>query len=104
MRTRHVDISKEAIAQFCRRWKVTEFALFGSALRNDMGPDSDIDVLVSFASDARWTLFNMVDMQAELEEIFERKVDLVTRRGVESSRNYLRRQAILSSAEVIHVA
>jgi len=102
--TRHVDISKEAIARFCRRWKVTEFALFGSALRNDLGPDSDIDVVVSFALDARWTLFDMVDMQAELEEIFERKVDLVTRRGIESSRNYLRRQAILSSAEVIHVA
>ena len=99
-----MDISKEAIERFCRRWKVTEFALFGSALRNDLGPDSDVDVLVSFASDARWTLFNMVDMQAELEEIFGRKVDLVTRRGIESSRNYLRRQAILSSAEVIHVA
>jgi len=99
-----VDTSREAIAGFCRRWKVTEFALFGSALRNDLGPDSDVNVLLSFASDARWTLFNMVYMQAELEDIFGRKVDLVTRRGIESSRNYLRRRAILSSAEVIHVA
>ena len=104
MSTRHVDISKETIARFCRRWKVNEFALFGSALRNGLGPDSDMDVLVSFALDARWTLFDMVDMQAELEKIFEYKADLVTRRGIESSRNYLRRQAILSSAEVIHVA
>ena len=83
---------------------MTEFALFGSALRNDLGPESDVDVLVSFTPDARWTLFDMVGMQEELEEIFGRKVDLVTRRGIESSRNYLRRQAILSSAEVIHVA
>ncbi len=103
MSTNKIEISKEAIASFCRRWQVTEFALFGSALRNDLGPDSDVDVLVSFAPDARWTLFDMVDMQEELEAIFGRKVDLVTRRGIESSRNYIRRQAILSSAEVIHV-
>ena len=60
MKTRHLDISNEAIARFCRRWKVTEFALFGSALRDDLGPDSDIDVLVSLASDARWPFFNRV--------------------------------------------
>ena len=104
MSSSRIEISKEAIELFCRRWKVTEFALFGSALRNDLGPDSDVDVLVSFAPDARWTLFDMVDMQEELEGIFRRNVDLVTRRGIESSRNYIRRQAILSSAEVIHVA
>ena len=104
MSSNKIEISKESIASFCRRWKVTEFALFGSALRNDLGPESDVDVLVSFTPDARWTLFDMVDMQEELEEIFGRKVDLVTRRAIESSRNYIRRQAILSSAEVIHVA
>ena len=104
MSTKKIEISKEAIVSFCRRWKVTEFALFGSAVRSDLGPESDVDVLVSFVPDARWTLFDMVDMQEELEAIFGRKVDLVTRRGIESSRNYIRRQAILSSAEVIHVA
>jgi hypothetical protein len=102
--TNKIEISKTAIARFCRCWKVTEFALFGSALRSDLGPDSDVDVLVSFAPDARWTLLDMVDMQEELEGIFGRKVDLVTRRGIESSRNHIRRKAILSSAEVIHVA
>lgn len=104
MSTNRIEISKEAIALFCRRWKVTEFALFGSALRKELRPDSDVDVLVSFAPDARWTLFDLVEMQEELETIFGRKVDLVTRRGIESSRNYIRRQAILSSAEVVHVA
>ncbi len=67
MSRRHVDISREAIAWSWRLWKVTESALFGSALRNDLGPDGDIDALVSFASNARWTLFDMVDMWAELK-------------------------------------
>ena len=99
-----IPIDHEKIAEYCRRWKIKEFALFGSVLRDDFRLDSDVDVLVTFAEDARWTLFNMVDMQDELQVIFGRKVDLVSRRGVESSQNYIRRKAILSSAEVIHVA
>jgi uncharacterized protein len=99
-----IPIDRDKIAEFCRRWKITEFALFGSVLRDDFRPDSDVDVLVTFAPDAEWGLFDMVDMQDELEKIFGRKVDLVSRRGIEASRNYLRRKAILSSAEVIHVA
>ena len=74
-------------------------ALFGSALRDDFGPKSDVDLLVSFAEDARPTLFDMVEMQQELESMLDRKVDLVSRRGIETSRN-----AILSSAQSIHVA
>jgi predicted nucleotidyltransferase len=97
-----VDCNK--IAEFCRRWKIAEFALFGSVLRDDFRLDSDVDVLVTFAPDAEWGLFDMVDMQDALEKIFGRKVDLVSRRGIEASRNYIRRKAILSSAEVIHVA
>ena len=96
-----VNIPKKRLADFCRRWKITEFALFGSVLRDDFGPDSDIDVLVSFAPDASWTLFDMVQMQDELHTIFGREVDLVSRRGLENSRNYLRRQTILESAQVI---
>ena len=99
-----IPIDRNKIAEFCRRWKITEFALFGSVLRDDFRPDSDVDVLVTFAPDAEWSLFVMVDMQDELEKTFGRKVDLVSRRGIEASRNYLRRKAILSSAEVIHVA
>ncbi len=97
-------VPKDKIAQFCDRWKIVEFALFGSVLRDDFGPDSDVDVLVTFDADARWGLFALVHMQHELEEILGIKVDLVSRRGIEASRNHLRRQAILSSARVIHVA
>jgi predicted nucleotidyltransferase len=98
------EIPSDKIADYCRRWKIIELALFGSALREDFNPKSDIDVLVTFDKDAHWTLFDMVDMQEELKDIFGRDVDLVSRRGIESSQNYLRRKEILSSAKVIHVS
>ena len=98
----HIDIPKEEVAAFCRRWQIKELALFGSALRDDFRPDSDVDVLVQFDAEARHTLFDMVFMQEELERIFGRKVDLVSRRGIETSRNYIRRRAILESAEVVY--
>lgn len=98
-------IDYEAIVEFCQRWKITEFALFGSVLTDDFRPDSsDIDVLVSFAQDAHWTLFDWVDMEEEIKRIFGRDVDLVSRRGIERSRNPFRRQAILNSAKVIYAA
>jgi predicted nucleotidyltransferase len=99
-----IKIPKAKIAEFCKRWDVSEFAIFGSALRGDFRPDSDVDVLVSFEPQAHITLFDMVHMQDELKTIFGREVDLVSKRGVENSRNYLRRKMILESAEVIHVA
>jgi len=98
-----LEIPDDALARFCRRWKVAELALFGSVLRGDFRPDSDVDVLVTFDPESRRTLFDMVDMQDELSALLGRPVDLVSRRGVESSRNYLRRKAILSSAETIYV-
>ncbi len=97
-------IPRAKIAEFCRRWKITEFAIFGSALHSGFRLDSDVDILVSFSSDARITLFDMVHMQDELKEIFGREVDLISKKGLENSRNYLRRKAILDSAQVIHVA
>ena len=99
-----IKLPKARIAEFCKRWNVSEFAIFGSALRADFRPDSDIDVLVSFAPDAKVSLFDMVHMQDELKQIFSRDVDLISKRGVETSRNYLRRKAILESAQVIHVS
>ncbi len=104
MKVKNIAISKEKITNFCQRWKITEFAFFGSVLRDDFRPDSDIDVLVTFAPDAQWSLFDHVDMQDELEALFGRKVDLVSRRGIERSRNYIRRQSILGSAEVVYAA
>lgn len=99
-----IEIPKAKTAEFCKRWNVSEFALFGSALRGDFCPDSDIDVLVSFSPNAHVTLFDMVHMQDELKAIFGREVDLVSKQGVMSSRNYLRRKYILESAQVIHAA
>ena len=98
------EMPKEKISDFCRHWKIVEFSLFGSALRDDFGPDSDVDVLVTFAPDAHWSLFDHVTMQDELKSILGRDVDLVSRRGIERSRNYLRRKAILDSSEVLYVA
>ena len=97
-----ISISKDELAAFCKRWQVTELALFGSVLRDDFGPDSDVDVLARFEEEARHTLFDLDRMEEELTTIFGRKVDLVSWRGVEQSQNYIRRKAILGSAEVVY--
>jgi uncharacterized protein len=97
-----IDFSQERVATFCEKWKITEFALFGSVLRDDFGPESDVDVLVTFAPDAPWSLLDMVRMQHELEVLFGRPVDLVERSAVEESENYIRRKHVLGSARVVH--
>lgn len=94
-----LQLPEDKIAEFCRRWKITEFALFGSVLRDDFRPDSDIDVLVSFAPDAEWSLFDLVKMQEELETLFQREVDLVEKAGL---RNPFRRSEILRTCQVIY--
>jgi hypothetical protein len=99
-----IAIDKDRIANFCRRWKVKGLALFGSVLREDFTPESDVDVLIEFEAGAHWSLLDLVDMEKELEDIVGRDVDLISRRGIEASRNYIRREAILSSAEPIHVS
>lgn len=99
-----LNLPQKKIADFCRKWHIKEFALFGSVLGDEFRPDSDIDVLVTFAPNARWTLFDHVEMQEELRLIFGRDVDLVSRHGIERSRNQIRRQAILDSARVIYAA
>lgn len=99
-----IDIPQDRVREFCAKWRIVEFSFFGSVLRDDFRPDSDLDVLVTFADDARHTLFDLVRMKEELSGIMGRNVDLVSRRGIESSRNPIRKQAILSSARVIHAA
>jgi uncharacterized protein len=97
-----IDLPMDEIQAFCQKWQIAEFALFGSVLRDDFRPDSDIDVMVQFHPDAHPTLFDLTYMEEELKILFQRDVDLVTRKGIETSRNYLRRKAILSSAQVIY--
>ncbi len=89
----------DEIQDFCHRWKITEFALFGSVLREDFRKTSDIDVLVTFAPDAEHSLFDLGAMQQELEAMFGRPVDLVEKAGL---RNPFRSQAILRNREVIY--
>ena len=88
-------------ALFCRRWKIREFAVFGSILRDDFKPESDVDILVTFSQNAEWGLFDHVQIRNELESMLNRKVDLVTRRALEQTQNQILRDRILNSAKVI---
>jgi len=99
-----IALSQAKVGQFCRKWKIADLALFGSVLREDFRPDSDIDVLASFEPNARWSLMGVVEMQDELDTVLGRKVDLVERRAAERSENYIRRRHILESAELVYVA
>ncbi len=93
-----IDYDKEKLRDFCRKWKITEFSFFGSVVRDDFRPESDVDVLVTFEEGAPWSLFSMVHMEDELVEIFGRPVDLLTRRSIERSLNHIRRDSILGNA------
>ena len=99
---RDIQMPSQEIAAFCERWQITELALFGSVLRDDFGPESDIDVLVRFRPSATPTLLDLVRMEDELTRLLGRKADLVEYAAVESSRNYIRRRAVLQSAETIY--
>lgn len=91
----------DRIEAFCRRWKVREFSLFGSVMGEDFRPDSDVDVLVELQAGHGLTLYDWLDMMAELKEIFGRDVDLVAKGGL---KNPFRRRQIMRSAEVIYAA
>ena len=99
-----LGISDTELAGFCRKWQVVELSLFGSVLRGDFRPDSDVDVLVDFAPEATHTLFDLVEMEEELHRIVGREVDLVEKRAISQSENYIRRRGILSTAEVVYAA
>jgi len=99
-----IEIPRENIAEFCRKWKICKLALFGSVLRSDFRADSDIDVIIDFEPGVTYGLFDLIYMENELKEIFGRGVDLLTGPMVERSRNYIRRKAIQSSMEVIYAA
>jgi hypothetical protein len=96
-----VKLNREALAEFCRKWRVRELSIFGSALRDDFGPESDLDFLVSFDPAAPWSLWDLVTMRDELAAITGREVDLVEKEGL---RNPYRRREILANREVIHAA
>jgi len=91
----------DRLAGFCRRWQVTEMSLFGSVLRDDFRPDSDVDVLISLARTARHSVLELAQMRDELAEILDRPVDLVEKEAV---RNPFRRRAIMAHREVIYAS
>ena len=95
-------LPQDKIAAFCYRWRIISLELFGSALRDDFGPNSDVDLLVTFEPDAPWSLFDFVQMESELEAVLGRPVDLVERTSIERSDNWIRRRAILGSAEPLY--
>lgn len=92
------------ISNFCKRWRIRELALFGSALRDDFRPESDLDLLVTFAPDADWGLLDHIQMQLELEKLFGRSVDLISKRALERSANWVRREEILKTARILYPA
>lgn len=94
----------EPLAAFCERWQIRELALFGSVLHEPWGPDSDVDLLVTFEPEADWSLLDHIQMEEELSVLLGRPVDLVTRRAIERSDNWIRRHAILDTAEVVYAA
>jgi len=89
---------------FCRRWRIAEISVFGSAARGEEREDSDVDLLVRFHPDADWSLLDHVRMEDELAELLGRKVDLLTRRSVEGSHNPVLRDEILESARPLYAA
>ena len=99
-----IKVVEDEIAAFCRRNHIHSLSLFGSVLRDDFGPDSDVDVLVEFEHGHEPGLMEIVKMEEELSGILGQKADLVERRSVERSENYIRRRYILQSVEAIYVA
>lgn len=95
-----ITIDREKIAAFCSRWQIAELALFGSVLRDDFAPESDVDVLVTFEPGERWSLFDVVEMKRDLADILGREADLVLK---ENLVNPFRRHHILKTKKVIHV-
>ena len=99
-----ISLPRPQIEALCDRRQITELALFGSVLRDDFRPDSDIDILVTFAPQARKGLLTLAQIKQELEDLLGRKVDILTKRSIEHGRNRVRRRNILESAKVFYVA
>ena len=101
MQSKKFTLPRKEIEEFCKRWSITEFSVFGSVLRDDFRPDSGVDVLVSIDPKAQIGLFELIDMKLELERMFKHPVDLIEREGLQ---NPYRRQEILSTAQVVYAA
>ncbi|WP_204140277.1 nucleotidyltransferase family protein [Halomicronema sp. CCY15110] len=99
-----LGITPADLSAFCQRWQVAELSLFGSVLRDDFSENSDVDVLVTYLPTAQRGLFEKIQMKEELETLLHRQVDLVSKKAIAQSRNWLRRRHILDAAQVVYVA
>ena len=99
-----LHVPDETLQDFCHRWGVAEFAVFGSVLRDDFRADSDVDVLVTWAPGVKRTFFDLLDMKDELRALFGRDIDIAQRHVVEADRNPYRRKGILDSARTLYAA
>jgi uncharacterized protein len=104
MRIGDIEVPDEALQGICAKWKIRRLELFGSALTDRLGPDSDIDLLAEFEVDEQWSLMDLARAEEEFSRLFGRKVDLVDRKSLERSANLIRRDAILNSTEVVYAA
>ena len=104
MKSIDLGVDASVIADFCRRWKIKQLAVFGSAATGVLRPDSDIDLLATFAPEADWSMFDHYRMENELVELLARDVDLVNVRALEENPNRVYHRQILSSAKVVYAA
>ena len=104
IKLKNIELPINKIELFCQKWQITELSLFGSVLRDDFNPESDIDILVSFAPNAKRGLTETIQMRDELEALFQRSVDLIVKDAIQRSHNWLRKNNIIESAQTIYVA
>ena len=102
MRIADIELSDEVLRATCCKWKIRRLELFGSALTGSLRTDSDIDLLADFEPDENWSLMDLVRAQDEFSSLLGRKVDLVDRQSLMRSSNWIRRNSILESAEVVY--
>jgi uncharacterized protein len=99
-----LGVTDEALADFCRKWQIVRLELFGSALREDFRSDSDVDLLVTFAEEAPWSLLDIVHLEDELSDLLGRKAEIAERQAIEKSDNPFRRRRILDTAQPLYAA
>ena len=100
----NTNIQQERLKEICRNYSIKELAIFGSAMRSDFNSESDIDLLIEFEPDTRISLFDIVDLKKEFEEVFGRAVDIVSKNAIKRSRNHLRKKNILENYKVVYAS
>lgn len=98
----NINLEIDKIRDICQQWQIKELALFGSVLREDFNLNSDIDMLVSFTENAKITFFDLDLIESEFSKLFERPVDIVTKRSIEQTHNWIRKKNILKNAQIIY--